>query len=96
MTDQEFLKRINDYAEIKLADVDPQKVRISEQLERLKPVMEELSKETGLPMDEVFIKYMDLASEASAKREAQFKQDFQDVIIERPGIQQKKCSFHVE
>ena len=73
MTDKEFLKRINDYSEEVLADIDPQKVHISEQLEKLKPVMEQLSQELNLPLDDVFIKYMDLASDAAIKRESEFQ-----------------------
>lgn len=73
MTDKEFLKRINDYSEEVLADIDPQKVHVSEQLEKLKPVMEQLSKEMNLSLDDVFIKYMDLASDAAIKRESEFQ-----------------------
>ena len=73
MDDKVFLKRINDYSEVVLADIDPQKVPVSEQLNKLKPVMEELSKELNMPIEEVFIKYMDLASTASVERENEFK-----------------------
>ena len=78
MTEQDraFLDRINDYANEVLADIDPQKVQISVQLEKLKPVMEELSAETGMAIEEVFIKYMDLASEAAVKKEKDFQDEF--------------------
>ena len=36
----QMLDRINAYAEKVLGDIDPQKTRISYQLEKLKPVME--------------------------------------------------------
>ena len=78
MTDKEFLKRINNYAEEVLADIDPQKVQISVQLEKLKPIMQELADELKLPLEEVFIKYMDLASIASVKRENDFQGIMQD------------------
>lgn len=74
--DQQFLKRINDYADKALADIDPQKVPISTQLETLKPVMEELAAERGMALEDVFIKYMDLASDAAVKREKDFQDEF--------------------
>lgn len=74
--DKKFLQRINDYADQVLADIDPQKTQISVQLEKLKPVMEEISKEEGTPLEDIFIRYMDLASEASVKREKDFQDEF--------------------
>ena len=66
---KKILDRINAYAEEVLADIDPQKTRISFQLEALKPVMQEIADETGKSIEDVFILYMDLASEASVKAE---------------------------
>lgn len=66
---KKILDRINAYAEEVLADIDPQKTRISYQLEALKPVMQEIADETGQSVEDVFILYMDLASEASVKAE---------------------------
>lgn len=74
----EILNRINDYAEKVLADIDPQKTQISYQLDALRPVMEEIAKEKGMALEEVFILYMDLASEASVKAEEQFQTDLND------------------
>lgn len=71
--DAVFLKRINDYADKVLDGIDPQKTQVSFQLEKLKPVMEEISKETNMPVEEVFIKYMDLASEQSVVNERKFQ-----------------------
>lgn len=65
--EQKILDKINDYAEKVLADIDPQKTRISFQLEALKPIMEEVAKETGRSVEDVFILYMDLASEAAVE-----------------------------
>lgn len=78
MTEEEkiFLKRINDYADEVLADVDPQKVPISTQLEALRPVMQELASEHRMTLENVFIKYMDLASEAAVRREKDFQDEF--------------------
>ncbi|MBO5209145.1 MAG: hypothetical protein J6B68_07360 [Lachnospiraceae bacterium] len=74
----EILNRINDYAEKVLADIDPQKTQISYQLDALRPVMEEIAKEKGMALEDVFILYMDLASEASVKAEEQFQADLND------------------
>ena len=43
--DKELLERINEYADNVLKDFDPQKTRVSFQLEKLKPIMEEIAKE---------------------------------------------------
>ncbi|MCR4738740.1 MAG: hypothetical protein K5886_00605 [Lachnospiraceae bacterium] len=82
-SDREFLNRINKYAEEVLKDIDPQKTPISFQLEKLKPVMNELSEETGMKLEDVFIRYMDLASEAGIEAENKLKDDLgPDVDIE--------------
>lgn len=70
---KEILDRINAYAEEALADIDPQKTRISFQLEALKPVMQEIAAKKGMPIEDVFILYMDLASEASVEAENQLQ-----------------------
>lgn len=77
--DQVMLDKINDYANDVLADIDPQKTRISIQLEKLKPVMEEIAKEKNMSVEDIFIKYMDLASEVSLKKDADFKEEFRDI-----------------
>lgn len=71
--EQKILDRINAYAENALADIDPQKTRISFQLEALKPVMQEIADETGKTVEDIFILYMDLASEAAVEAEAKFQ-----------------------
>ncbi len=78
--DKIFLDRITEFANVEMADIDPDptKTPISEQLERLKPIMETLAKETGMPMEDVFIKYMDLASEAAVEKQQKFKADYAD------------------
>ncbi|MDE7478173.1 MAG: hypothetical protein K2M91_09530, partial [Lachnospiraceae bacterium] len=63
--DKKLLERINEYADRVLKDFDPQKTRVSFQLEKLKPIMEEIAKETNSTVEEIFIKYMDLASEVT-------------------------------
>ena len=69
----EILRKINAYAEKTLADIDPQKTPVSFQLETLKPVMEEIAKEKGMSVEDIFILYMDLASEVAVKAEEQFQ-----------------------
>jgi len=77
MNDEErkFLSRINKYAEQKLANIEPQKTLVSVQLEALKPVMQEIANETGMKVEEVFIKYMDLQSEAIVETEKKLQED---------------------
>lgn len=70
---KEILDRINEYAEKALADIDPQKTRISFQLEALKPVMQEIAAEKGMSIEDMFILYMDLASEASVEAQNQLQ-----------------------
>ncbi|MCI9014415.1 MAG: hypothetical protein HFI59_10790 [Lachnospiraceae bacterium] len=70
---KKILDRINAYAETALADIDPQKTRISFQLEALKPVMEEIAAEKGVSVEDIFILYMDLASEVSVEAENQLQ-----------------------
>ncbi len=74
MTDEEILTKINKYAEEKLGDIDPQKTPVSKQLETLKPVMTEIAESEGLSLEDVFIKYMDLASMQAVKMEEKLKE----------------------
>jgi hypothetical protein len=71
--DKKLLDRINEYADVVLKDFDPQKTRVSFQLEKIKPIMEEIAKEKGTSVEEIFIKYMDLASETTAAQETKFQ-----------------------
>ncbi len=79
--DKELLNRITAYSEKVLGNIDPEKVRISEQIDKLKPVMEEIAAERNIALEDVFIKYMDLASLVAAKKDQQFKADFKDFGI---------------
>lgn len=78
LEEKKILDRINDYAEKALADIDPQKTRISFQLEALKPVMEEIAKETSKSVEEIFILYMDLASEAAVEADKKLQATLDD------------------
>lgn len=81
MTDEnrQLLTRINNYAETVLSDIDPQKVQISAQLEKLKPIMEEIAKERGTSVEDIFILYMDLQSEASVLTEQKLRDELGDI-----------------
>ena len=76
--EKKILDRINAFAEEVLADIDPQKTRISFQLEALKPVMEEIAKETGKSVEDVFILYMDLASESAVEADKKLQETLED------------------
>ena len=83
--DREFLDTINKYAEEHLGDIDPQKTHVSFQLEKLRPVMQELAMEYKMSVEDVFIKYMDLASEANAAADAAFREKYgEDDTLDLP------------
>lgn len=71
--DRELLERINAYADNVLQDIDPQKTRVSFQLDKLRPIMEEIAKEQNSTVEDIFIKYMDLASEANVATQRKFQ-----------------------
>ncbi len=81
MTDDQkkMLERINKYAEEVLGDIDPQKTRVSVQLDALKPVIEEIAKEQCRDLTDVFIEYMDLASEASVASDNKMREALKDL-----------------
>ena len=68
---KQILDRINAYAEEALAEIDPQKTRVSYQLDALRPIMQEIADEKGMSIEDVFILYMDLASESSVEAQKQ-------------------------
>lgn len=81
MTDaqREILYRINAYAEQVMGDVDPQKVQISVQLEKLKPIMQEIADEMNMSLEDFFILYMDLTTEATVLTNNKLKDELQDL-----------------
>lgn len=76
---KKILERINSYAESTLGEIDPQKVPVSVQLEKLKPVMGEIAKEKGISLEDMFILYMDLQSEASCLTQKTLEESLQDL-----------------
>ena len=81
MTDEQrqILNRINAYSENVLGEIGPQKVPVSQQLERLKPVMEEIASEKNMSLTDVFIMYMDIQTEASCASEQKLQEDLKDL-----------------
>ena len=81
MTDdnRKLLERINAYANNVLGEIDPQKVQVSLQLDKLRPIMEEIAEERGMLLEDVFILYMDLQSMASLKSEEKLREELQDL-----------------
>lgn len=77
--DIEILERINKYAEEKLGDIDPQKTQVSKQLNVLMPKFQEIADELGISLEDMFIKYMDLQSEASLVNEMKMRESFADL-----------------
>ncbi len=71
--DRKLLSRINKYAEQVMGDINPQKVPISAQLEKLRPIMQEIAEEQGVALEDLFIRYMDLQSEAACLADAKMK-----------------------
>ncbi len=76
---RKILERVNAYAEEVMGDIDPQKVQVSVQLEKLKPVMEVIAAELEMSLEEFFILYMDLQSEASCATEAKLRDELKDL-----------------
>lgn len=76
---KKLLARINAYAEDVLGEIDPQKVPVSAQLEKLKPVMQEIAAEKGMSLPDLFILYMDLQTEASLATQRKLEESLQDI-----------------
>lgn len=76
---RKILNRINSYSEKVLGDIDPQKVPVSMQLEKLKPIMEEIAAEKNMSLTDVFILYMDIQSEASCLSEQKLQDELKDL-----------------
>ncbi len=82
--DREFLNQIMEYANEVMGDVDPEKVRISEQLEKLRPILQKLAMVYKMPVEDVFIKYMDLATEAALEQNRKFEDDYKEILGDTP------------
>ncbi len=78
--DREMLTRIMNYAEEVMPDIDPEKTRISEQIDKLRPVLQQLAMEKKMNVEDIFIKYMDLATENAVDYDNKMKADFGDIM----------------
>lgn len=78
--DRAMLTRIMEYADQVMPDIDPEKVRISEQIDKLRPVLQQIAMENSMKVEDVFIKYMDLATENAIEYENKMKADFGDIM----------------
>ncbi len=78
--DRTLLDRVREYADeaLKDFDTDPRKTPISFQLEKLRPIMQQLAMEKQMPVEDIFIKYMDLASEYAVEQEKKFQEKMED------------------
>ncbi|SCX00526.1 hypothetical protein SAMN02910339_00192 [Lachnospiraceae bacterium YSD2013] len=74
-----ILDKVSEYADKVLEGIDPEKTKISFQLEKLKPIMEELSNELGDSVEDIFILYMDAASDAALLTERKFQSTMGDM-----------------
>ncbi len=83
--DKKILQRINDYANEVMPDIDPQKTQVSVQLEKLKPIMQTIADEQGISLEDMFIKYMDLASEMAIITEQKMKSSL-DMFTDKTGV----------
>lgn len=76
---RKLLARINAYSESVLGEIDPQKVQVSLQLEKLRPIMQEIAEEKNMKLEDVFILYMDLQTEASFESQRKLHDSLKDV-----------------
>ncbi len=76
---KKLLERINAYAENVLGEIDPQKVPVSMQLDKLRPVMAEIAEEKGMTLEDLFILYMDLQTESSLATQKKLEDSLQDL-----------------
>lgn len=83
--DKKILQRINEYADKVMPDIDPQKTQVSVQLEKLKPIMQTIADEEGISLEDMFIKYMDLASEMSVITEKKVQSSL-DMFTDKTGV----------
>lgn len=83
--DRKILARINKYAEKVMGDINPQNVQVSVQLEKLRPVMQEIADELGVSLEDFFIRYMDIQSEATCLADAKMKEELADFADENGG-----------
>ena len=80
--EKEFLNTIQDYADKVMPDIDPQKVQISEQLQKLRPILQEMAMKHKMTVEDTFIKYMDLATERAVAYENKMNAEFEGAFTQ--------------
>lgn len=75
-------ERINLYADEKLKNIDRKATPISQQLELLKPVMEEIAAEYGKSLSDIFILYMDTNTELLTEEAEKNKENSETIFYE--------------
>ena len=83
--DKKILERINAFANEVMPNIDPQKTQVSVQLEKLKPIMQTIADEQGITLEDMFIKYMDLASEMAIITEQKMKNSL-EMFTDKTGV----------
>ena len=83
--DKKILERINAFANEVMPNIDPQKTQVCVQLEKLKPIMQTIADEQGITLEDMFIKYMDLASEMAIITEQKMKNSL-DMFTDKTGV----------
>lgn len=74
-----ILGQINAYADEVLKGIDPEKTPISEQLEKLRPKMEQIAKDNNLSLEDVFVMYMDTNLTQQKEQEESLKRKLGDI-----------------
>ncbi len=77
--DRAFLDRITGYANEVMPDLDPQKTQVSVQLEKMKPIFEQIAREQNVAVEDIFIRYMDLANEAFVESDRKVQEAMADL-----------------
>lgn len=71
--DRLFLEQVTRYAQEAMPGQDPRNIRVCAQLDQMMPVFQEIAAKEGVSIEDIFIRYMDLASEAMAADEEKLK-----------------------
>ncbi len=78
--DREILNTIQEYANKVMPDIDPQNVQISEQLQKLRPIIQDMAIKHKMSVEDMFIKYMDLATERAVEYENKMNGEFDGIF----------------
>ena len=71
--DRLFLEQVTRYAQEAMPGQDPRNILVCVQLDQMMPVFQEIAAKEGVSIEDIFIRYMDLASEAMAADEEKLK-----------------------